>query len=284
MDQSLVQISYEKMSKSKGNGVSPKSLADEFGVDTLRSAIMFGAPPEHDLQFDKKQVVNTGAYLQKVGKLQVMLKERGGERSMDEMLESVIETAQGDSEVKAVLISVLKLLIDYETKIGKSRFFHVAFARLMELTNTISAIALRQEDEKDGNDLERICVGWLLQGLYPYAPHLTSEMWSELGLNSTGDIQDQNVCNYHEILQTLQTRIPFSLSINGKFAATIEIPPDLQGDAEGIHKYLTENQSEISDICLKGSPKKVLSVIEKPMSSFKRVITRPDKPIVNFIV
>ena len=49
MDQSLVQISYEKMSKSKGNGVSPKSLADEFGVDTLRSAIMFGAPPEHDL-------------------------------------------------------------------------------------------------------------------------------------------------------------------------------------------------------------------------------------------
>ena len=108
---------------------------------------------------------------------------------MDEMLEGVVrEAKEGDKEVKAVLISVLKLLIDYETKIGKSRFFHVAFARLMELTNTISALASRQENEKVGNDLERLCFGWLLQGLYPYAPHLTSEMWSELDLNDSGDI------------------------------------------------------------------------------------------------
>ena len=62
-DPEEVVVTFEKMSKSKGNGVSPKSLAQEHGVDTLRSAIMFGAPPEHDLNFDENAVANTGAYL-----------------------------------------------------------------------------------------------------------------------------------------------------------------------------------------------------------------------------
>ena len=61
-----MEESYEKMSKSKGNGVSPKLLADEHGVDTLRSAIMFGAPPDLDLNFDTKAVSSTGAYLNRV--------------------------------------------------------------------------------------------------------------------------------------------------------------------------------------------------------------------------
>lgn len=62
LSEKAVEISFEKMSKSKGNGVSPRILAEEFGVDTLRSAIMFGAPPEHDLNFDTSAVASIGAY------------------------------------------------------------------------------------------------------------------------------------------------------------------------------------------------------------------------------
>ena len=58
-----MEVSFEKMSKSKGNGVSPRLLASEFGVDTLRSAIMFGAPPEHDLNFDRNALASTASYL-----------------------------------------------------------------------------------------------------------------------------------------------------------------------------------------------------------------------------
>lgn len=41
------------MSKSKGNGIAPDTMADKYGVDTLRIALMFGAPPEIDLNFDE---------------------------------------------------------------------------------------------------------------------------------------------------------------------------------------------------------------------------------------
>jgi leucyl-tRNA synthetase len=44
------------MSKSKGNGVVPESMASIYGVDVLRTALMFGAPPESDLMFDESML------------------------------------------------------------------------------------------------------------------------------------------------------------------------------------------------------------------------------------
>lgn len=59
-------MSYEKMSKSKGTGVSPADMADKYGADSLRMAIMFGAPPEKDLNFDEKSLSNMKQYLDKI--------------------------------------------------------------------------------------------------------------------------------------------------------------------------------------------------------------------------
>lgn len=69
------------------------------------------------------------------------------------------------------------MLADYEAKIGKYRFFHVAFARMMELTNKIAA-------NVDSDDAARLVYAFLLQALYPYAPHLMSELWAEQKLSS----------------------------------------------------------------------------------------------------
>ena len=82
------------------------------------------------------------------------------------------------------MVTVLNLLVDYETKIGKLRYFHVAFARLMELTNKIATSVANKTDVRQ----ERLAFGFLLLGLFPYAPHMTSELWAELALCKVGDI------------------------------------------------------------------------------------------------
>lgn len=56
------------MSKSKGNGVSPDTMATKYGVDTLRLALMFGAPPESDLNFDENFLKSMKQFLDKVSK------------------------------------------------------------------------------------------------------------------------------------------------------------------------------------------------------------------------
>jgi leucyl-tRNA synthetase len=56
------------MSKSKGNGVAPDAMASKYGVDTLRLALMFGAPPESDLNFDENFIYSMKSFLDKVAK------------------------------------------------------------------------------------------------------------------------------------------------------------------------------------------------------------------------
>ena len=64
-----LKVTFEKMSKSKGNGVAPGAMAAKYGVDSLRMAIMFGAPPENDLNFDEKSLQAMKSYLDRVSRL-----------------------------------------------------------------------------------------------------------------------------------------------------------------------------------------------------------------------
>ena len=75
-------------------------------------------------------------------------------------------------------MEMLKLFEDYSVKISVHRFFHVAIARLMELTNILQKLSHSSSPE----DLTAFLNGFilLLRGLYPFSPHLSSELWSNL--------------------------------------------------------------------------------------------------------
>jgi leucyl-tRNA synthetase len=110
------------MSKSKGTGVAPGTIANRFGIDTMRAAMMFGAPPEIDLNFDEKMLQDMKSFLDRVQRLN----------------ENVCKVVGNEgSEDKEGFRHVLTLIKDYDVKISSQRFFHVAIARLMELTNLI---------------------------------------------------------------------------------------------------------------------------------------------------
>lgn len=66
---------------------------------------------------------------------------------------------------------VLELMIDYDNNI-ESRQLHVALARLMEITNTI------YKNKDTDNDVCKLAYSYLVRGLYPYCPHLASEVWT----------------------------------------------------------------------------------------------------------
>lgn len=110
-DQSEMEITYEKMSKSKGNGVAPDTMAQKYGVDTLRLALMFGGPPESDLNFDENFLVSMKAFLDKIAKTGESLSKRprdGKLLSKQELVE----------KYKDKLIPFFELLVDYQQKIN----------------------------------------------------------------------------------------------------------------------------------------------------------------------
>jgi leucyl-tRNA synthetase len=132
---------------------------------------MFGAPPESDFNFDVKFLDSMKSFLDKIERADLSLFSSG--KQVPRMYE---------------------LMTDYETKIDKDRHFHVAIARLMELNNLIS---------KHPQDIGLEGYKYLLIGLYPFVPHLSSELWERhyVKLGATDpDIRKQQMPDFRELL------------------------------------------------------------------------------------
>jgi leucyl-tRNA synthetase len=80
-------------------------------------------------------------------------------------------------QYKNKMIPIYELLVDFELKINVQRFFHVALARLMELNNYLQKLSQDLPANKDAYVLGYV---YLVQGLYPFVPHLASELWTSL--------------------------------------------------------------------------------------------------------
>ena len=133
-----VAVTYEKMSKSKKNGVNPLEITEEWGADVLRLAILFAAPSEKQIEWNEKLLKTMKRWLNKV----------------EQVVESDLEEAGDVSKwVKGVTGSM------------ERHKFHVVIARLMELTEE-----LRTKPHVPG-------VKALLVILHPFAPHFSSEMF-----------------------------------------------------------------------------------------------------------
>lgn len=140
----------EKMSKSKGNGVNPDEVADQYGADVLRTYQMFMGPFDQPVPWDSNGIEGVRRFLDKVWRLFKDAKEG--------LLTPELETVYHQT--------VKKIGDDIE-----SLSFNTAISQLMILTNAFS----------DAGGVPLMMRDGYLQILAPFAPHLTEELWSQMG-------------------------------------------------------------------------------------------------------
>jgi leucyl-tRNA synthetase len=151
----------EKMSKSKGNTVSPDPLIDEMGADTERVYTLFLGPPEDEVEWSDEAVTGAWRFLQRLWRVAERVSEAPPNAPADEALERLRN------------VTIQRVTRDFE------RFkFNTAVAALMELLNGLT----RAVEEKTAS--RRLCeetLDTLVQLLHPIAPHLTEELWERRG-------------------------------------------------------------------------------------------------------
>ena len=246
IDGTLLEVYYEKMSKSKYNGVDPGVVIDKYGADTARMFILFKAPPEKDLEWDDADVEGQFRFLQRIWRLCQSAKERNSEIQLN------LNNAFGELNAKeknirrAVHIAIKAISEDLS---GEELQFNTAISELMKLCNTLTT-HLEEANENVAGE----AIAALLILLAPFAPHLADELWMQLGgVNSVHQqkwpIEDEKAL--------ITDTITIILQINGKVRDNLHVAPDI--DADTLKKLALE--SDASKKWLEGAaPKRIIVV------------------------
>jgi len=200
-------IETEKMSKSKYNTVNPDVLVEKYGADTFRMYEMFLGPVEASKPWDTKGIEGVHRFLRKLWRL--FNDEANGKVWTDEP-----STA---AELKVLHRSIRKIESDTE-----QFSFNTAVSAFMVCVNELTDLKCNKKEV-----LEK-----LLILLTPYAPHISEELWHQLG--HTNSILDAAYPEWDE-KYLIETAKEYPVSINGKLRTTILMDLNLgQEDAEKL--------------------------------------------------
>lgn len=175
LTQGMVIKDGAKMSKSKGNVVDPSQLIERYGADTARLFTLFAAPPEKDLEWSDQGVEGAYRFLNRLWRFVAQHQERLALVSADAA--TVPQTEQLKDLRRRIHRTIKKVTEDLD-----SRFrFNTAIAAIMELQNSLSAVDAKQLENDQVAALVKAGLEAEVILLFPFVPHLTSELWEEFG-------------------------------------------------------------------------------------------------------
>ena len=254
LTQGMVIKDGSKMSKSKGNVVAPGEIINKYGADTARLFILFAAPPERDLEWSDQGVEGAFRFLSRVWRL--VAQYEGiikGAAAYD-----AASLTKEEKELRRILHHTIKKVTE---DIDKRYNFNTAISAIMELVNAVYGI-------KDANavsgGLMKEVVSALLRLLAPFAPHMTEELWAQLG--EEGSIHKCTWPTFDESA-LVQDEVEIVLQINGKVRDKVLLPATATKDEmETLALANPRVQGFIGDkqvvkvICV---PKKLVNIVVK---------------------
>ncbi len=250
LTQGMVLKDGSKMSKSVGNVVSPEEIISKYGADTARLFILFAAPPERDLDWNDTAVEGAYRFLNRIWRAVEDLKDyKDGDFS---------NITDADKKLRFAVNSSIKKVTE-----DCNRFsFNTAISSVMEMVNAI--YNYKDKSESYNGAVVKEALDSLILLLYPFVPHITSELWEISG--HTQDISTYDWPKFDENALTVD-EVEVVVQINGKIRDKIMISPDLTPDkmqeialANDKIKALIDGKQVVKCIAV---PKKLINIVVK---------------------
>jgi leucyl-tRNA synthetase len=204
------------MSKSKNNGVDPQSLIDTQGADTARLFVMFTSPPEQTLEWSDSGVEGSNRFLRRLWSLGVQKKDliAAGLQA------PVSDWSDAPKEVKQLRFEIYGLLKQADYDYQRIQYNTVVSA-CMKMLNAIDDADLGDSNFARAATAETI--GILLRVLYPVVPHITWQLWSDLGYATLyGDLLDAPWPTV-DTSALITDEIELVLQVNGKLRGSLSV-------------------------------------------------------------
>jgi leucyl-tRNA synthetase len=244
-DGSVVQYGgIGKMGKSERNGVDPQDLIDKYGADTARLYVMFVGGPEDPAVWSDTAVEGALRFLRRVWTYCT-------DRASDVRSATVLDASTLDAALKATRFELHTTLkqanYDYERQ-----QYNTVVSAAMKMLNALEAVKPGQCPA-----LVREGVSILLRVLYPVAPHITCELWRELGFETTQKSLLDAAWPQHDPAALVQSEIKLVLQINGKTRGEIVVASEAE---KSTIEAAAANAPEVARYGEGRAPKKIIVV------------------------
>ncbi len=252
LTQGMVIKDGSKMSKSKGNVVSPEEIVQKYGADTARLFILFASPVERDLDWSDQGVDGSYRFLGRVWRILLQYRE---------MTESSLEESftKDEANLRRELHRVIKKVTgDLDGKFN----FNTAISAIMELIN--SMYQYKEANTSIHQELKEELLKDVLLLLSPFTPHITEELWHGLGFE--GSVHAQNWPAYDEAALVVD-EVEIAVQVNGKVREKITISinmdkKELETQALALPRVteFTEGKTVVKVITI---PNKIVNIVVK---------------------
>jgi leucyl-tRNA synthetase len=220
LNQGMVIMEGEAMSKTKGNVVEPMPLVQRWGADSIRVTMLFANKPEDDVDWADVNPEGVRSWLERVWR-------------------AAWDAADGGGQDPDGLRRLTHRTIKQVTGLCERFRFNVAVARLMELTNEI-----RRTLDAGGGALEAVRA--LVLMMAPMAPFITEELWHE-ALGGTDSVHRQEWPAFDENLAAEET-VTLVIQVDGRVRDTVEVAADISAEeAERLARGSAKARRAIGD-------------------------------------
>lgn len=227
-------------SKSKGNGIDPLEVIESgYGADALRTYIMFIAPPDIESPWNNDGLPSCYRFLNRIWTLVGEFNESNG-------------TNETSTEKSEELLAVSHKAISKVSSDIENIKYNTAVSAMMECVNSLYKI----KDSIGFGDREnwKFALETIVQLVAPFAPHISEELWHDLGHDDSVHIDHWPVLDEKYLIEENMT---LAVQVNGKVRAEIIVPSD--SDQKTIESIALEQENVITH--LEGrKPKKIIYV------------------------
>ncbi len=210
IDNTKLEVLFEKMSKSKYNGIDPESVIKKYGADTARMFILFKAPPEKDLEWGDTDVEGQFRFLSRIWKLYINC-------AKDINSKSISYPDKEKSLIKSINIAIKEISNDI-----LNNQFNTAISELMKFYNSLSNSINYVNNNLKIDALKTFCIL-----LAPFAPHIAEEIWHLIGFKKSVHLEHWPTFNAEALKEDSYELV---IQVNGKVRDKVNINNDMNED------------------------------------------------------